>query len=517
MAEKEISPEEKAKFEKDEASARDKNIYLISKIIGAINPDLYSDNKSDVKKLLKSNQFWAAVDKVKPKPLKKYNLIYNSPYETLEPVYFWILDFLGPDRTEKLVDNFQSSPGSGHFSELMGKATRMQEEGMKVMQTIGVLIKSIINIIYDLRQFEIRLGDYDAARDKDKSKSEAGLLALKQTWLDNVDIKRGNTSIKAMAFSQASFATLIDAFMVASNLEQITKKPEDGGLDLNERVKRILEQRFLEFQKWKDLSEDELRKRFNIERAYLRSQVDSLKLYARWAKPYLKSAEELRMMNSSSAALVKAFNTIILELTLMKTDGVKVDQEIIDKNLPEEFKRWLEKGKIREYYACTFVDLKFRGIPQRADQHYTFGGRVDASFMGYALTKQEIAMLKEKLDQADLNQSLNLVQGATQDSLKEIQNDIDHYLKGVPDKPKKEEGDINPFAALFGIKKKTKEERKAEDESQKEAKIKEGLKPDNYAESMVREIAKKNAAKSAYAVYDVYKKSHGMPSTKEQV
>ena len=32
----------------------------------------------------------------------------------------------------------------------------MQEQAMKIMQTNGVLIKSIINIIYDLKEFEIR-------------------------------------------------------------------------------------------------------------------------------------------------------------------------------------------------------------------------------------------------------------------------------------------------------------------------------------------------------------------------
>jgi len=539
MAEKKITAEEleeKNKQEEKEREIRTKNITQISKIIAAINPDRYSDNPGKIKALLKQNKFWAAVDIAKPSPPKgtsiklwpnsskgyQYKLIYNSPYETLEPMYFWILDYLDPSKTEKLVDNFQSSPGSGHFSELMGKATRMQEEGMKVMQTIGVLIKSIINIIYDLRQFEIRLEDYAAAKSKDKARAEAGNLALKQTWLDNVDIKRGNTSVKAMAFSQASFATLIDAFMVAQSLEQITKKPEEGGLDLNERVKNILKQRYLEFSKWKELSEQELRKRYNIERSYLKSQVDSLKLYSRWAKPYLKSAEELKMITSPSAALVKAFNTIILELTLLRKTSFDVAGAIVDKRLPRDFEKWLSRGKIREYFVCTFVDLTFRGIPQRAEQHYTFGGRADVVFKAYALNKEEIDLLKSKLEESDLKESMKLVEGATDEALGEIQEDIDYYLKGVKRKDESQEEesekeeDVNPFSALLGFGKSSKKSKSKADKDSKDEKIP-ILKPDNYAEEFVRALAEKDASEFTYKVYDIYKKSHGMPSPKEQV
>jgi hypothetical protein len=524
MAETELSPEEKEKFEKQEADARTKNIYQISKIIAAINPDRYSNNPGDVKKLLKEKKFWAAVDKAEPgvgkgKDTKgfEYKLTYNSPFETLEPMYFWILDFLGPEKTEKIVDNFQSSPGSGHFSEQMTKATHMRDEGMKIMQTIGIIIKSVINLIYDLRQFEIRLNDYKAARSKDKSTAEAGLIALKQNWLDNVDIKRGNTSIKAMAFSQASFATLIDAFMIVSSLQQIKSKPEQGGLDLNERVLRILEQRFLEFEKWKELSEKELTKRYNMERAYLKSQVESLRLYSRWAKPYLKAAQQLEMAGSSSASLVKVFNTILLELTLMKNDAVKTENEIYDKNLPKEFLTWIEKGKVRKYYSCTFVDLRFRGIPQRGEQHYTFGGRTDITFKGYALNDQELKVLRKRLEESDINESLKLVENATQSSLSEIQEDIDHYLKGIEDKKEededKKEEDINPFAALLGFGKKSGSKK----DKSKDKKESDEIKPDNYAEKMIRELAERNCKENAYKVYDTYKKSHGMASTKEQV
>ena len=451
---------------------------------------------------------------------EEHKLVYDSSSETLEPVYFWILDMMNglfSGKVEKLIDNFTSSPGSGHFSELMGKATRMQEEGMKIMQTIGVLIKSLINIIYDLRQFEIRFNDYNAVHSKNKAKAEAGEIALKQIWLDNVDIKRGNTSIKAMTFSQAAFATLIDAFMIASSEEQVKK------MDLNERVKRILEQRIFEYKKWKDLSEKELRKRYEIERAWLKSQVNSLQLYTRWAKPYLKAAEELSMSTSKNAALVKAFNTINIELTLLGKKKINLDEEAVERNIPENFKNLKLK---RDYYNCVLIDFSFRGIPQKAGQHYVFGGRAEVTFRGYCLNEDELAMIEEKLNESDLSDALRLVEGATEESLNQIKEDIEYFLKDESERKletheKSEEQDINPFSALFGFGKrkpktekgKTKEDKEKNKKKAKIEKLREkGVPSDSYVEGVVRAFGEKFTAEKCFDIFDIYKKAHNMPS-----
>src|SRR3989344_7557519 len=204
-------------------------------------------------------------------PSEEHTIVYDSPGETLEPVYFWILDFMRTmfkGKVEKLADNFTSSPGSGHFAELGARATRMQEEGMKVMGAINTVLKSVINIIYDLKDFEIRLEHYKAAESKDKDKAESGMLALKQIWMDNVDIKRGRGSINMLA-QDLQFVTLRDAFMIAKSAEDVEK------LDLNDRVKRILKPRIEEFLEWKKRSEAELKKRYEIEKSYLKNQLNS--------------------------------------------------------------------------------------------------------------------------------------------------------------------------------------------------------------------------------------------------
>lgn len=522
-----ISEEDKLK----ELKYRSDNNDNIPKLIATICPEYYAKNPSEINKLKKEGKFWEAVSIAKersPEAGEKFILSYNSSAEGLEPIYFWILDFLGGDerKVKKIIDNFVSSPGSGHFSEMMGKATRMQEEGMKVMQTIGVLIKSVINIIYDLRQFELRLNDYKIAESKDKDKREAGMLALKQTWLDNVDIKRGNSSIKAMTFSQqGAFVTLLNAFFMAQ--DETLKDINGNEIDLNDIVKRLLRQRLAEFKEWARLSKYELTKRFNMEKAWLRSQVDSLKLYARWAKPYLQSAEQLRMAGNigSSSALVKAFNTNIMQLVIRKADGVDVQDAVFSHNLPPGFEKLAEKKLIRKYNACIFVDFKFRGIPQRIDQHYSFGGKSDVIFTGYALTDEEIKEMDKRLEESDVNDALKLVEGVTTGSLKEIEEDIRHFLEDKEDRIGKEEGDkdkeekkkeevddSNPFLALIGKGTFWGKEDKKKDGKKADKLGVYILKKENYAEKVVRQFALANSKAGCFKVYDIYKKAHGMGS-----
>lgn len=486
----------------EEEKLKSKNIDQISKIISAINPDLYSELKGNelrkFKKLTETD-FWKAVEDAEPTSDEEHILVYDSSSETLEPVYFWLLDLIQGrgNEVKKIIDNFTSSPGSGHFSELMGKATAMQKEAMNIMQTIGILVKNIINLIYDLREFQIILSSYKKLNSKDEEEKKAARLSLKQRWMDSVDIKRGNTSIKAMA-AQFQFVTLIDAFMVADSLEGIKN------MDLNDRVKRILEARLQEYLEWEKRSEKELSKRYNIQRIYLKSQVDSLKMYTRWAKPYLRAASQLEQKEMSSPELVTAFNTIVLQLVLFTRKKIKFDEAVTDKLLPEAFRG---KKPKRDYSSCVLVDFHFRGIPQRAGQHYVFGGRATVNFKAYALNKEEYEKLIEKLDDSDINEALKLASGMTDESLNQIREDLEEFLneKEEDEEKKKSSGDIDPFTALF------KSEKKKEDKNKKDKKIRK-IKPDNYTEKLVRILASKGAKRECFKLFDIYKKAHGMPS-----
>ncbi len=447
--------------------------------------------------------------KKKKEPSAEHQLIYNSSSSTLEPIYFWILDFMNNmfrGKVEKIIDNFASSPGSGHFSELQGKVSQMQQESSRVLGTVNNILKGVMNLIYDLKEFKIRLSHYDEANSKDKTKAEAGFLALKQMWMDKVDIQRGQGSINAMTAGNLNFVTLRDAFLSVKSIEDVDK------IDLNERVRRILKPRVQEFLEWKKRSEQELRKRYEIEGIYLKSQVNALKLNARWAKPYLKAAQQLAQKTElgTRPELVNIFNTILLELTIMGKSPVDVEQAVIDKDLPGDFK----KMKLREYNSIVLVDFNFRGIPSKAGQHYVFGGRAEVTFKAYSLNDDELALLKDKLGESDLDDSLKLVEGMTDDSLKELKLDIDEFMGDEEAEEEKPPENINPFSALFSFTKKSKNEKPEKDEEADKIKIlkEKGIKSESYAEKYLRNFAEAQAINNCYTVFDIYKKAHGMAS-----
>src|SRR3989338_7501721 len=169
-----------------------------------------------------------------------YVIQYDSLAEGLEPIYFWILDFmqdqkpngLGMDEVIKSKDEYEAAVGSGFFSDLGTKATRMQEQAMKMMGVINQVVRSVINLIYDLREFEIRLDTYNDLKSDVNEKRESAEIALRALWMDQVDIKRGRGSINNLA-QQLQFVTLRDAFLYAKSVRDIDRGPKEGGIDLN--------------------------------------------------------------------------------------------------------------------------------------------------------------------------------------------------------------------------------------------------------------------------------------------
>src|SRR6056297_2957727 len=228
-------------------------VVSIPQLIAAINPNLYYDtgespgsasHKKKVtqfKSTIKEKGIYDAAKNAKPKCESEHKLVYDSPTETLEPIYFFILDLMNDFglKPEKLLDNFVSSPGSQHFGEMGQRISIMQQQGAKLMGDINTVLRSILNLIYDLREFKIRLRSYEDL--KNPNKKQQALLSLKQIWMDKVDVNKGNSSIKAMALGQAGFNTLIDAFLAVNDEKEIDK------LDLNQIVKRILRPRLHEF------------------------------------------------------------------------------------------------------------------------------------------------------------------------------------------------------------------------------------------------------------------------------
>jgi len=498
----------------------------IHQLIAAINPGLYHKVSDDVmdkskamqdfKAMVKKEGIQTAAEKASPKPLAEHQLVYDSSSETLEPIYFFILDLMNDFRLspQKVVDNFSPSPGGGHFAEMGQRATIMQQNATRILGDVNNVMKSVLNLLYDLKDFKMRLQSYDDLKSKDKDKKEAALLTLKQIWLDKVDFTaRGNSSIKAMSMTMG-FQTLLHAFLMVEN--ESLKGKDGKEIDLNDVVKRILKPRIQEFNIWLVESERELRKRYEIEKNYLKSQVANLKLYSRWAKPYLNAARGLEAgFNPREPAVVNAFDTILLELTLFGKNKIDIQSAIEEKIFPQEFKKMKFK---RNYNVCVVISFKFRGIPQKVSQqsHYTFGGRAEITFTAYALNDDEIKILNKELDKSDLGDIFKMMDDSSNESIARMQEEIDGFIK--EDKKKEEKSKpqdtSNPFLALLGYYNEPAEKKDNSKKNSDKDKNKDTLPAsDDYIEkNFLRKLATDTAKETTFTLFDIYKKAHLMPS-----
>ncbi len=460
------------------------------------------------------------------KPLASYKLTTQSDSAQLEPIYYWILDFLQDARVDvkKITDNFMASPGSGQFQDMTQRQATFMTKAGEYLGAINQVTKSILNLIYDLKEFEIRLEQYKRSKDPDKAKKAEGMLALKQVWLDNVDLKKGNGSIHQMA-NQMGFTTLREAFMIANSPDDIRDMAsKDGGNVINDSVMRILLPRISEFLIWVDISEKELFKRFSIEKSYLRSQVETLKMYAKWARPYLKALDELKMKGfEKDPALVAAFSTSMFELSLLGKSKVAIEKN------PDLKKKFPDYKLKRDYFAVYVVNMEYRGhLGQVAGQGkqsgygFGFGGRIDMNFDCYALNAEELKLIEAELDKTDVSDALKFLEDSTGDTLKSLEEDIQHFVfddKKKEEEKKKEvkkEDDTNPFTAIFSGIGSLFSGNFSWNEKKKEVKEPKDIQKDNFVEEAVRAQTEKSAKDFMYAVYDIYKKAHGMASSPEK-
>jgi hypothetical protein len=83
---------------------------------------------------------------------------------------------------EKLVDNFLHH-WFRIFSE-MGRENQMQQQGSKILGDINTVLRSVLTLLYDLKEFRIRLQTYDDLKLKDKEKSNAAsFLINRYGWI----------------------------------------------------------------------------------------------------------------------------------------------------------------------------------------------------------------------------------------------------------------------------------------------------------------------------------------------
>lgn len=437
----------------------------------------------------------------------KLRLVYDSINEGLEPIYFWILDFFNDPnhgigyKVSKTSDEYQAAVGSQFWSDMSMKTQALQDRVQKNMQTINTVVRSMINLIYDLKDWEIRIQLYKDVKSQDEEKKKVAILGLKQIWLDKVDSARGVGSIHMMT-RQLQFVTLRDAFLAAKDEKEAMQ------MDLNDRVKRVLAPRLQEFKTWMEKSEKDITHRFKVERQYLKSQVASLNLYAQWTKPYLQAINRLKTteFGEQNPHIVNTFGNIEQHLTLFGT------KEIKPASANEHFEG-LDLGM--KVYSCIEVNFKFRAVPhqlysQGGQRQFIQGGRAEIEITPYVMTDKDLEALKKK----ETDESFKLIQEMVEVPLSEMKEDIDRYLKEEEAEEKKKEKEKRE--SVFGLMGEGfKGIFKPFQDTGNAFKNFFNFKMDkshDFVLGQMKDKAAGGAKGASFVLYDVYKKAHGMLS-----
>ncbi|MFH1021777.1 MAG: hypothetical protein V1809_00135 [Planctomycetota bacterium] len=349
-------------------------------------------------------------------PIEKHILGYDAPQESLEQMYFWLLDRMQAvfPRVEKISDTFAASPGSGYHTDASSKAGSMQAGVMRMLREINQAFRTI------------------------------------------------EMSIQRLKSLKAEISTVL---------------PETDG------EKRV---------------PGDLERRYDAERAYLKSQMDLSRLYVRWLKPFLTSARALESASSENPALVTGFGTALLELVLLGIGEYSPVDDVKKGILPKFFARMTEKP----YHPIVVVEMRLRTLPERLGTRFVYRGRMELEFTSYALHDAEIETLKKELDKADFGEVFRAVEGASSEKIDRLQKEIDELLAESSLISKTEaEKEVNPFVALFSFLR-----RKALSVPGEIP-----LTPDTPYEQILRSQALIEARKQCIELYETFKVFLGMP------
>lgn len=445
-----------------------------------------------------------------PVPVNRYFVWYESPHESIEPIYFFCMNQLaewGFPKVYKITDLFTASEHSSFWGAATARLGLASDKVSQYMATIGQFIrKDLFQLVRDIRWIDERIKYHEDAR-KGLISAE---ITLKGIWTDLVDGvvqgQRVSPNIFQLA-TQLQFTTLPDWFFQihpqkTEDIDDIINNMEGGTRVVKDLLRRKLEQYLV----WRTENFKELKQRRLFELKYLRQNYNVIRMYVTWLKPYLKHIERLSgdVSKLSSADLIAAF------------EGSLVEIEVLAIKIPE--------GNSK-YYTCMLETFNYRARPSMPYTAETPGyhrgpihvGQARISWRAYSWTLDTIQNFIKMKEKEDLDLLKN-IDSSIKQTLDAIGDDLEEYLKqaGEEFEPKEEETKtahkssiFEPFEAvgkgfkdMFGsfipLSLKT------------EFQTKKPTKADLIAWDKEEKKAAKDAKKMLWSNYKIFKKAHKM-------
>jgi len=257
-----------------------------------------------------------------PKPDFRLKLIYQTFQRSIEEIYFWMLmqvtEDWGLHEVVKIQDVFSASEQSSFWGASQQRLQIQQTQVSQYLGTVAQMIKSLFQIVREIKLIKERLIVYRQANDGDK----AAEVVLKGFW---IDLKEGGsknpTSVYGMA-TQVGFAILPDLFFSAPLIKDSTKVDayiKKLSKEFNEQVCKVLGRKLKSYSVWREntFKEHVTREGFTVK--YLRQHYDSIQMYMGWIKPYLKNVKRLQMNQNKndSADLIGGFEGSVIEIEVL--------------------------------------------------------------------------------------------------------------------------------------------------------------------------------------------------------
>jgi hypothetical protein len=368
-------------------------------------------------------------------------LILDNPNIKMEQIYFWLVDFIRDSLKmdiNKLSDDFTSSVASAFFGEMGQRLANVLNNARSLAELINTLTRTIISILNEYKQLYSIYVLYENLLSKNSDEAIASYTELKDRWLSYVDSNRGAGALRNLQTTR--FPSIVDLFFLAdlkSELEKLKNKKLIGEelynalfnnqantvpRDLNElfnngiinrRIYNLLNSRLIEFYSWLENNKKILYDRIILLKSYLKHELSSLLYYVEFAKPYFKFARKLLQSPDQPVDVVNAFETAIINITLMANQ-----KEIKVKEYNEKEGKEIEKSYIPLYE----IDMKARAIPTvvgRTDSYsrmYSFLGRIDIVLRAYLVEKEEYDSIIINQESEDLA----YITGLTDDYIKSM-------------------------------------------------------------------------------------------------
>ncbi|PIU88601.1 hypothetical protein COX58_01170 [archaeon CG_4_10_14_0_2_um_filter_Archaea_38_6] len=359
----------------------------------------------------------------------QYKIIVNTPFQSIGKYYNMVLKELrefGFKNLTKVNQALSASPTSAFYADVAQRKAYAKEQFDKGQGLINGIIQQVMKLIYSLKEFDLILDIFKRLESSDDSEKLAAELNLRRIWLDEVDVKKGRGSIHTISTAQGmEFVSLRDSFLVIKDLRSIDE------LTVNDRVKRILKDRFSEYSDWKKAYKKDIEGRKKIQKEYLRNQVESLKMQLEWVKPYYTLMQQLEIDTGvANPDLLAGVDTNIIKTKIRGVIGGEENNSLATAFLDVDF-----------YFKTSPVQVT--GEQGRAFHHRFM---TEITYTPYVMSNDEYNKIFEK----EVMKDIDFLKEVVGKSLEAIKDDLDKYLAGGDIKEEeKKPREMMPFEFLI--------------------------------------------------------------------